>query len=200
MTSCTRRRTTRSTSCRSGTGFAHRPGGGPTSREVRTVDPTPFEPSQGSGVFHPDVEHRVQTLLGIGRLGDLARPAVPIICRGLEDESPLVRQTAAAILAEFDGLEDSAVKALADALADEDAVVRRRVATTLGLLGAGAAAAVPALTAALRDPDESVRYSAVAALGEIGPAARSAVPELQSALDAPDGRTHAIVTVALRRI
>ena len=90
--------------------------------------------------------------------------SVPVLQRGLADDNPVVRRTAARLLAQLGG---PAEAALATALGNSDALTRRIALTALARLEQSQA--VPHLGKALDDDSEAVRLLAVEYLAAMSP-------------------------------
>lgn len=133
----------------------------------------------------------------LGKMGKLAKPAIPALLVALQDPDPSVRFQASASLKEI-GPGADAVAPLAIALRTGDADSRAMVAEVLGQMGPDASAAVPDLTGALGDPSERVRRAAGSALRRIGTETLSLVPSLARQLrdEDPEIRLRAVSAVA----
>lgn len=104
-------------------------------------------------------EHEPLRRAAVNTLGKTGNPLVleALVDALLFDDSPAVRDTAAAALSQLGG---AAVPALQALLAHPEAEVRARAADALGRIGPPAAAALPALRERLRDASPEVRLSA----------------------------------------
>jgi len=124
--------------------------------------------------------HRTGALIGLGRLGPLAKPALPLlvtIARRNRSESRRAFRALGSIgPAAADAIPDL-IQLLHAELSPED---HKRVVWTVGAIGTGAAAAVPTLRALLiRAPASGMeRWWYARALGKIGVAAQPAAPEI----------------------
>jgi HEAT repeats len=114
----------------------------------------------------------------------------------LSDADPLVREAAAARLAEDSRLATPAVAELAKALSDDDPVVRGLAALALRNAGAAAMPALDRLIARLQDADENVRLMSANAIGALGPKASAAVPALIAACGRTDDHVHVLRSAA----
>jgi hypothetical protein len=114
----------------------------------------------------------------------------------LFDRDPLVREAAAARLAESRTSATPAVAELQKALADDDPIVRGLAAMGLKESGPAALPALEALVARLHDDDTGVRMMAANAIAAIGRRARRAVPALISAAGVRDEHVHVLRSVA----
>lgn len=145
----------------------------------------------------PDKSHRSQAAEQLGRYGNAAKIAAPLLSKVMrEDSDAKVAQKAAVALAR---LGRPSVKYLIDALNDESAAVRQRAAGALALIGPDARAAAPALMQTLKDDGSSqIRGAAAYALGEIGGDPEQVPPALCQALadPAPDVQRQAGLALA----
>jgi hypothetical protein len=94
--------------------------------------------------------------------------AVPALTSLLEEESWVLRASAADTLGDMGHAAASGADALARVLDDESAWVRRNAVEALGNIGPLAAAAAPALSKCLSDQDVTVRHNAALALAKMG--------------------------------
>lgn len=94
--------------------------------------------------------------------------AVPALTSLLEEESWVLRASAADTLGDMGHAAASGADALARVLDDESAWVRRNAVEALGNIGPVAMAASPALSKCLSDQDVTVRHNAALALAKIG--------------------------------
>jgi HEAT repeat protein len=115
----------------------------------------------------------------LGRLGWLAREALPALVSALEDGDPKVREAAAHAVGQMgpDGL-----PALSGMLNHPDKYVRRNAAWAMGKLGPLARPALPLLCAALKDSDPRTASGTAQALGNMGADAADAIPALAEAM------------------
>jgi HEAT repeat protein len=148
--------------------------------------------------------HAVEVL---GRMGAMAKPAVPALIRVLkEDDNYYIRCNAAFDVAYLgDTKDDSTVTmALVQALRrDEDVRVRLAVVRFMDLTGRGSKAVVVALSGALKDKDTRVRSEAALALSRCmgeGKADRSVVTALTLALNSKDSEVRLAATNALLKL
>ena len=118
------------------------------------------------------------------------------LATALKDADPLVREAAAARLAETPALAAAAVPDLTAALGDDDPVVRGLAALGLREAGAAAAPALDPLTARLKDPDPNVRMMSANAIGALGAKASKAVPALIEAVRVRDDHVHVLRSAA----
>lgn len=148
------------------------------------------------GLLVPNVDIRIKAVELLGRLGDEAKPSVPLL-RRLRDtcDDADLRRAAVLALSRLDG--EDPIPELAKALKDPDPVARGRAAQQLARMGK---AAVPALRAALKEDDAGVRASTLGVLGRIGGDARDAVPDLKPLLKHEDPLIRKLAADALKRI
>lgn len=116
---------------------------------------------------------------------------IPIakLVRGLRDEDPRIRATAACALADLGAEAEPAIGSLRLGLRDPDRRVRWAVAIALGRIGPAAKVAEPELVQALSDPHWTVRQAAALALALLKPD-RTSLPSLRRMLTdiSPDVR------------
>jgi HEAT repeat protein len=140
----------------------------------------------------------------IGSLGPQAKPAVPAIARGLQDERRDIRRAAATALAAVGPEAQSAVPDLTKALSDDDPILRRLSAYALGRIGPAAKSAVPALYPMLTQEDEKTGLITAAALAEISPqdakVATVVIPRLLQELNSSEADDRAQATRALGQL
>lgn len=122
---------------------------------------------------------RLRAAKGLGRLGWLARDALPALTAALADDDAKVRETVAHAV----GLMGpDALPALAGMLVHQDKYVRRQAVWALGKLGPLARPALGDLCKALRDLDPRTASGAAQALGNMGADGADAVPPLAEAM------------------
>jgi HEAT repeat protein len=112
----------------------------------------------------------------LGNVPNSSAKAVGALAHALNDESAVVRQTAATSLGSYRA-DAEAVTALVHALNDESAVVRQTAVTSLGSHRTDGEV-VKGLVHALNDESADVRQTAVTSLGSHHADAQAAVPEL----------------------
>lgn len=131
-----------------------------------------------------DESNRILVLAAIGALGApgaLQVPAVkPALEKGLRDQTPLVRATAAGSIGQIGPGVPWTVALLVKALADPEHSVRREAVVALQKFGPEAAPATKALAQQLRGKEIYLRVFAADALAAIGPRAKAALPELKA--------------------
>ena len=118
------------------------------------------------------------------------------LTKALADRDPLVREAAAARLAESRVLAASSVGALATALDDDDPVVRGLAALALREAGGAALPALDRLIARVADPDPNVRLMSANAIGALASKAAKAVPALIDAVRRSDDHVHVLRSAA----
>ena len=139
---------------------------------------------------------RVNAASALGKMGEVAKDAVPALIEALNDSHEQVRRKSASALGYIGAKARIAVPALIRALSvDESASVRSATARALGQIGDPAA--VSALIKVLHDMDKVVRNGASAALVQIG---KPAVSELIEALDHDSLAIRRRATIALGQI
>jgi HEAT repeat protein len=132
---------------------------------------------------------------------------IEINIRSLKDRDPEVREEAAEMLGNFNGVSkplgnlnrrtQKRVVALMEALKDPEWRIRSAAAYALLTIGKEGKEAVPSLILALKDPHRSVRWGACLTLSVIGKEAKEAVPALILALDDPDYEIPYVAVTAL---
>ena len=131
------------------------------------------------GLRSPSADVRSRAARALGRLGSLARDAMPLLASVVHDPEPAVRESAAQAL----GLMGpGALPHLVGMLRHPDKYVRRNAIWSLGKLGPAALGELHALTLALQDADPRVASGAAQALGSLGADAAAAVPGLTEAM------------------
>jgi HEAT repeat protein len=121
----------------------------------------------------------VRAAKDLGRLGWLAREALPALIGALRDDDAKVREAAAHAI----GLMGpEALPALVEMLAHDDKYVRRHAVWAMGKLGPLARPALGDLCAALKDPDPRTASGAAQSLGSLGTDGAEAVPALTEAM------------------
>lgn len=130
---------------------------------------------------HRDRVVRREIVWAIARLGALARPAIPALCRALRDPDARTAAGAAQSLANLGPAAEPAVPDLIESLNTSNLVQSRLVAKALSLIGPKA---LPALLAAVEDPRPIVRHEAIVAIGFMGMRGGPAVPTLVQRLKA----------------
>jgi hypothetical protein len=114
----------------------------------------------------------------------------------LSDRNPLMREAAAARLAESRESAVAAVADLAKAISDDDPIVRGLAALGLREAGPAALPALDLLVARLADSDTGVRMMAANAIAAIGPKAAPVVSALVAAASVRDEHVHVLRSVA----
>jgi len=124
-------------------------------------------------------ENRLRAAKDLGRLGWLAREALPALVGVLRDDEAKVREAAAQAVGQMG---PEALPALTGMLTHTDKYVRRNAVWALGRLGPVARPALPALCRVLADPDPRTASGAAQALGNMGAAGAEAVGPLAEAM------------------
>jgi Protein of unknown function (DUF2961)/HEAT repeats len=118
------------------------------------------------------------------------------LTKSIADRDPLIREAAAARLAESGTLAASSVGAVVTALDDDDPVVRGLAALALREAGGAALPALDRLIARLKDSDPNVRLMSANAIGALGPKAERAVPALTLLCRRTDDHVHVLRSAA----
>jgi HEAT repeat protein len=100
----------------------------------------------------------------LGRIGPVAKDAIPVILETLRHDDARLRVTAAGALGDVGPQTPEVIPALARALQDKDDSVRQEAAAVLRDIGPAARAALPALFRALQDKEAKVRQRALEAI------------------------------------
>ena len=122
---------------------------------------------------------RCRAAKALGKLGWLAREALPLLVHCLRESDAPLREAAAQAVGQMG---PDAIPYLTSMLTHPDKYVRRNAVWALGKLGPLGKVAVPALCAALKDGDPRTASGAAQALGAMGPDAAEAVPALTEAM------------------
>jgi len=125
------------------------------------------------------VADRLKAAKDLGRLGWLAREAMPALVAVLSDADPKVREAAAQAVGQMG---PEALQTLSAMLGHQDKYVRRHAVWAMGKLGPLARPALKDLCEALRDPDPRTASGAAQALGQMGTDGADAVPALTEAM------------------
>ncbi len=124
-------------------------------------------------------QERVRAAKDLGRLGWLARDAMPALVKALDDDDGKVREAAAHAI----GLMGpEALPTLVEMLRHDDKYVRRHAVWALGKLGPLARSALHDLCLALKDSDPRTASGAAQSLGSLGSDGGDAVPSLAEAM------------------
>ena len=115
----------------------------------------------------------------LGRLGWLARDAMPALVSALDDQEAKVRETAAHAIG---GMGPEALATLVMMLGHGDKYVRRNAVWALGKLGPLARPALDDLCKSLKDNDPRTASGAAQALGNMGADGAESVPQLAEAM------------------
>ena len=143
------------------------------------------------------------------RLGELGKPALPLLLDATNDSNPDVRVLACSALMKVRPDPELAIRTLIKAIKDDQPIVRRAAAWELGIaqlnlgLEEGAdetKATIDALRAALHDKDRDVRTAAVEALAALGRKAEQEGEDLVNALSDRDPRVRIAAARTLLRI
>jgi len=122
---------------------------------------------------------RLQAAKDVGRLGWLAREALPTLVNALQDSDAKVREAVAHAIGQMG---PDALPVLSEMLNHRDKYVRRNAAWSMGKLGPLARPALNSLTAALMDTDPRTASGIAQALGNMGADGADAIPALAEAM------------------
>lgn len=143
---------------------------------TRTDDPLP---DLIRALKHGAASERLRGAKSLGRLGGLARDAMPALSHLLQDEDAKVRESAAQAIGQMGA---DALPKLCDMLTHSDKYIRRQTVWALGRLGASAKDALPDLCEALKDSDPRTASGAAQAIGTMGEDGADGVPFLAEAM------------------
>lgn len=122
---------------------------------------------------------RVRAARDLGRLGWLARDAMPALVRAADDADGKVREAAAQAVGQMG---PDALPPLKKLLQHDDKYVRRQAVWALGRMGPLAKPALASVCEALRDADPRTASGAAQALGNLGADGADAVAALAEAM------------------
>jgi HEAT repeat protein len=122
---------------------------------------------------------RLRAAKDLGRLGWLAREALPTLVGALRDEDARVREASAHAVGQMG---PDALTALVGMLGHEDKDVRRHAVWALGKLGPLARSALGELCGTLKDADPRTASGAAQALGNMGADGADAIGALTEAM------------------
>lgn len=122
---------------------------------------------------------RARAAKDLGRLGWLARDALPALVRALDDEDAKVREAAAHAVGQMG---PEALPILCGMLAHADKYVRRNAVWAMGKLGPLARPALADLCRVLKDQDPRSASGAAQALGNMGADGADAISHLAEAM------------------
>ncbi len=125
------------------------------------------------------VVDRLRAAKDLGRLGWLAREAMPALVDVLADADTKVREAAAQAVGQMG---PEALPTLSAMLGHQDKYVRRHAVWAMGRLGPLAKPALADLCESLKDPDPRTASGAAQALGQMGNDGADAVPALTEAM------------------
>lgn len=122
---------------------------------------------------------RLRAAKDLGRLGWLARDAIPALAAAVSDADAKVREAAAQAIGQMG---PEALPHLSGLLAHPDKYVRRHAVWAIGRLGPLARSSLVVLCESLRDADPRTASGAAQALGNMGADGADAVPALAEAM------------------
>ncbi len=122
---------------------------------------------------------RLKAARDLGRLGWLARDAMPALVVSLSDTDAKVREAAAQAIGQMG---PDSLPTLAEMLGHSDKYVRRHAVWSLGKLGPLARSLLPALCESLKDSDPRTACGAAQTLGNMGGDGADAVLSLAEAM------------------
>jgi HEAT repeat protein len=100
---------------------------------------------------------RFSTAMSLGKMGDIARPAIPALLRAArEDKSIRVRGWAACSLGQVGKGDTNVIRVLTESLNDRSSYIRAMAAHALAFSGGAAQSAAPSLIRCLDDKDDQV--------------------------------------------
>ena len=136
----------------------------------------------------------------LGRIGEPAYVAIPLLIQALDDPDPMVRSATAWAFQDIGVLATEAKPQLHLLLNDPDLSVRGHAAMALAILGDSSDPVIRALREALKFPDEDTREQAAFTLGLVGQSGQVAFPELQELLKDNFPEVRRAASLALGRI
>jgi HEAT repeat protein len=131
------------------------------------------------GLQSPVPSNRLNAARDLGRLGWLAREALPSLVAALDDTDAKVREACAHAIGQMG---PDALPSLCTMLTHSDKYVRRNAAWALGKLGPLARPALGTLSSALKDSDPRTASGIAQALGNMGADGADAIPALAEAM------------------
>jgi HEAT repeat protein len=150
--------------------------------EVRTPSMRPADdplPALIAALRGKNSSERIQAAKNLGRLGWLAREALPSLVNALEDGDAKVREAVAHAIGQMG---PDALPILTKMLNHDDKYVRRNAAWAMGKLGPLARPALTSLCTALKDNDPRTASGIAQALGNMGADGAEAIPALAEAM------------------
>lgn len=115
-----------------------------------------------------------------------SNPSIAALIKGLHDQDPSTRSSAAITLAGYGAEAAAAVPLLIKTLRDRDQDVRRSAARSLAQLGLKTETAIPAVNTAMKDEDDYIRFWFAYKLKGVRAEAKKLVPVLVEVLKLPD--------------
>lgn len=122
---------------------------------------------------------RLNAIKALGKLGWLAKDALPALAKSLHDPDGKVREAAAQAIGQFG---PDAISTLIEMLNHQDKYVRRNAVWALGKLGPLARVSLRDLCQRLQDEDPRTASGAAQALGSMGTDGADAIPSLAEAM------------------
>ena len=181
-----------------------------TPRRVFRAEQTRLQ-TTGATWEDPEVRRRIEALSSrewrereqaaeaLGRMGPIARGAIPHLIERLADEEWQVRKAAATAFSRMGSVPEQVIPSLIAALADKEWQVRGAAAEAMTNIGLASAPAVRALSEALADEEWQVRSPAALALAIIGPPSKPALERLIGALDDEEWKVRKHAAASHRR-
>ncbi len=139
---------------------------------------------------------RYHAAIALGRLGEAASPAVPILAARVEDPT----SGAAVALGLIGTAASAAVPALTKALSLPTSSLRLQAAQSLGRMGPAARSAVPTLVTLFGDREKGVRQAALEAVGWIGSDEAAHVDAIAALLREKDSDVRDMAAATLARL
>jgi HEAT repeat protein len=143
---------------------------------------------------------RLVAIAALGELGDDAKPAIPVLAKGISSKQKEVQLKTLDAIAEIGPAAKGAVPEIAQALTQDDEEVRVAAARALGSIGSNAKAALPGLVEALNDPSKVVQVAAINAISGLRSEAKPAISDLIQTLSAPDAEVRLATIIALGKL
>lgn len=123
---------------------------------------------------------RRQLALALGKQGERASIAEPLLSKALDEKDALLRQQSAWAIGQAGKCTEPTLAKLMSLCTDAETGVRREAIGALGNCGTLAQEAIPLLTRALGDSDSRVQEQATLALRKMGSLAQTSIPSLLS--------------------
>jgi HEAT repeat protein len=146
-----------------------------------------------------DLPIRRQLLQAMGKLGERAARAEPLLVQTLSDADGQARQQALWALGQLGKVQEATIFKISPFLTDADVRLRREAITALGNLGAQSQEVLLPMIKTLSDREAGVQEQAVLALRKLGPLASPSIAPLMTLAETriaePSLRQAALITM-----